>query len=144
MKIKITILGLLWSIMSYSQGIPPVYSTQSDDKNKTDVLADQNRVYSDVDQAAEFPGGINSLRSKFASAFKSSKIKAAGNISTVVSFIVEEDGSISNVKADGSNSQFNTEAVRVIKSIKNKWAPAKMNGEVVRSAFRIPLKMNFE
>lgn len=144
MKVKITLLGLLLSIMSYSQGIPPKYSVQSDSENKTNVAADKNKVYSEVEQAAEFPGGINALRNKFASAFNSSQIKAAGNISTIVSFIIEKDGSISNLKADGNNSQFNTEAVRVIRSIKNKWAPAKMNGEIVRSTFRIPLKMNFE
>ena len=141
---KLTILGLLLSIMSYSQEIPPIYEVQSNPANTTNVTVDQNKVYSEVEQAAEFPGGIISLKNKFASVFDSSKIKAAGNVSTIVSFIIEKDGSISNIKANGNNSQFNTEAIRVIKSIKNKWAPAKMNGKVVRSRFNLPLKMNFE
>lgn len=141
---KLTILGLLLSVMSYSQDISPKYTIQSSPANTTDVAVDQNKVYSEVEQAAEFPGGIISLKNKVASVFDSSKIKATGNVSTIISFIIEKDGSISNIKANGNNSQFNTEAIRVIMSIKNKWAPAKMNFKVVRSIFNLPLKMNFE
>ena len=67
-----------------------------------------------------------------------------GTLKTTVTFIVERDGSISDVKASGSNSDFNSEAVRTVKSIKSKWVPAKINGQPVRQRFRLPLTMNFE
>ena len=38
-------------------------------------------------------------------------------------------------KASGSNSDFNSEAVRTVKSIKTKWVPAKINGQPVRQRF---------
>ncbi|MNY64085.1 Gram-negative bacterial tonB protein [compost metagenome] len=58
-----------------------------------------------------------------------------------MTFVVERDGSITDIKVNGKNSDFNSEAVRTVKSIKNKWAPAKINGQTVRYRYRLPLAM---
>lgn len=103
------------------------------------------QVYSEVEQVAEFPGGINSFRNKVQSNFDGSAMNGdEGTVKTEITFVVERDGSITDVKANGKNSDFNSEAIRTIKSIKNKWAPAKINGQAVRYRFRLPLTMNFE
>ena len=65
-------------------------------------------------------------------------------IKAVVTFVVERDGTISNIKAAGANADFNKEAEKVIKSIKGKWNPAKLGGQNVRSYFRFPISMQFE
>jgi len=57
---------------------------------------------------------------------------------------VEKDGSISNIKITGTNSDFNQEAERTIKSIKTKWTPAQLKGKAVRSSFRMPISMRIE
>lgn len=102
-------------------------------------------VYESVDQEAEFPGSLNSFRNKIAENFDNSAMEGGeGTLKTTVTFIVERDGSISDVKATGSNSDFNSEAVRTVKSIRSKWVPAKINGQPVRQRFRLPLTMNFE
>ena len=102
-------------------------------------------VYESVDQEAEFPGSLNSFRNKIAENFDNSAMEGGeGTLKTTVTFIVERDGTISDVKASGSNSDFNSEAVRTVKSIKTKWVPAKINGQPVRQRFRLPLTMNFE
>ena len=102
-------------------------------------------VYESVDQEAEFPGSLNSFRNKIAENFDNSAMEGGeGTLKATVTFIVERDGSISDVKASGSNSDFNSEAVRTVKSIKTKWVPAKINGQPVRQRFRLPLTMNFE
>ena len=102
-------------------------------------------VYESVDQEAEFPGSLNSFRDKIAENFDNSAMEGGeGTLKTTVTFIVERDGSISDVKASGSNSDFNSEAVRTVKSIRTKWVPAKINGQPVRQRFRLPLTMNFE
>ena len=102
-------------------------------------------VYESVDQEAEFPGSLNSFRNKIAENFDNSAMEGGeGTLKTTVTFIVERDGSISDVKASGSNSDFNSEAVRTVKSIRSKWVPAKINGQPVRQRFRLPLTMNFE
>lgn len=102
-------------------------------------------VYESVDQEAEFPGSLSSFRNKIAENFDNSAMEGGeGTLKTTVTFIVERDGSISDVKASGSNSDFNSEAVRTVKSIRTKWVPAKINGQPVRQRFRLPLTMNFE
>jgi len=103
------------------------------------------QVYTEVEQTAEFPGGINAFRNKVASNFDGSAMNGdEGTVKTEITFVVERDGSITDVKANGKNADFNSEAMRTIKSIKNKWTPAKINGQSVRYRFRLPLTMNFE
>lgn len=103
------------------------------------------QVYTEVEQLAEFPGGINSFRSKVQNSFDTSVMNGdEGVVKTEITFVVERDGSITDIKTNGSNSDFNAEAMRTVKSIKNKWAPAKVNGQAVRYRFRLPLTMQFE
>lgn len=102
-------------------------------------------VYTEVEQQAEFPGGINSFRNRVASNFDTSVMSGGeGALRTEITFVVERNGSITDVKATGPNSDFNREAERTVKSIRNKWTPAKINGQNVRYRFRLPLTMNFE
>lgn len=102
-------------------------------------------VYTEVEQQAEFPGGINSFRSKVSDNFDTGAMEGGeGTLKTEITFVVERDGSLTQVKANGPNADFNREAERTVKSIRNKWTPAKINGQAVRYRFRLPLTMNFE
>lgn len=103
-----------------------------------------NEVYESVDQAAEYPGGINSFRNKFQNNFDSGSLEGEGTLKTEVTFVVEKDGSLTQVKASGSNSDFNKEAEATIKGLRTKWTPGKVNGQPVRSRFRFPVTMNFQ
>ncbi len=97
------------------------------------------------DISAKFPGGINAFRNKVVQNFDTSDFAGSGEkISTSIVFIVEKDGSISNIKANGKDSYFNREAESTIKKIKGKWSPAQVNGQPVRSYFTIPISMIFE
>ena len=122
---------------------PPGPGRSTSVEVKPQVSATQ--VYTEVEQLAEFPGGINAFRSKVSNGFDSSAMDGdEGKVTTEVIFVVERDGSITDVKANGKNSDFNAEAIRTVKIIKNKWAPAKINGQSVRYRFRLPLTMQFE
>ncbi|MCG7280998.1 energy transducer TonB [Chryseobacterium taklimakanense] len=102
-------------------------------------------VYTEVEQQADFPGGINSFRNKVSDNFDSGAMEGGeGTLRTEITFVVERDGSLTQVKATGPNADFNREAERTVKSIRNKWTPAKINGQPVRYRFRLPLTMNFE
>lgn len=96
---------------------------------------------------ANFAGGIDSFRNKVMNSFDSSGFESEDVVKTTVTFIVEMDGTISGVKANGTNADFNNEAMRTIKSISNKgkWIPAKnKKGEFVRSYFKFPISMKFD
>ncbi len=57
-----------------------------------------------------------------------------------ISFVVEKDGSITNVKViRGVSKDLDKEAQRIIE-IMPKWVPAEMNGKPVRSMYRLPVQ----
>lgn len=113
---------------------PPVQKT---------VISDEPVV--NVDIEADFMGGVNSFRNKVIGNFDTNQFEGTGDkMSAVVTFIVERDGSISNIKASGKDASFNKEAERTIKSVKGKWTPAKVKGQAVRSYFKFPISMMFE
>ena len=63
-------------------------------------------------------------------------------LSTTLSFIIEPDGTMSNVLAEGENQSFNKEMKRVVKEdIKDKWIPAEVKGKKVRSYYKMPIRM---
>lgn len=98
-----------------------------------------------VDVAANFKGGIDAFRQKVAQGFDTESLGQEGAVvSGVITFVVETDGSISNIKISGNNSDFNKEAERTVKSIKSKWTPAQLKGKAVRSSFRMPISMKIE
>lgn len=62
----------------------------------------------------------------------------------IVTFVVEPDGSISNVKVSKSvNPLLNKEAVRVVESMPH-WIPGKQNGNVVRVKYTAPVTFKLQ
>lgn len=94
-----------------------------------------------VEQMPKFPGGDQALM-KFLSANIEYPTQAAekgiqGRV--VVGFIVERDGSITDVKVlKGAHPLLDAEAVRVVNSMP-KWEPGMQNGEPVRVSYQVPL-----
>jgi hypothetical protein len=98
-----------------------------------------------ITKQSDFPGGINTFRKIFLEKFRLKKVIAdKGLISCELVFVVEKDGSISNIKASGENESFNKEAERTVSKIKQKWIPGEHNGQVVRSRFKVPMKISFD
>jgi protein TonB len=105
---------------------------------------DNNGIAPVVDVEANFVGGLDSFRNKVMNNFDGSGFESGDVMKTIITFIVEKDGTISGIKADGRDADFNSEAMRTIKSIKGKWVPAKVNGQPVRSYFKFPISMKFD
>lgn len=110
-----------------------------------EVKVNTNEVYDSVDQSAEYPGGLNGVRKYIADNVDSSGMEGEGQLTVKLRFIVERDGTVSDVKATSKsgNNDFDSEAIRVVKKLK-KWTPAKKNGENVRSYYSIPITMQFQ
>ena len=103
-----------------------------------------NKIHNSVDVEADYGnGGLNGFRAKVMENFDSEAVQGEGMLTTTVKFVVETNGTVSQVKATGSNPDFNREAERVVRSIKG-WKPAKKGGVNVRSYYSLPLKMKFE
>lgn len=123
---------------------PPPPPPSTGKSTTAEVKPVTNEVYESVDQAAEFQGGINAFRTKFQNSFDSGSLEGEGTLKTEITFVVEKDGTLTQVKASGPNSDFNREAEATVKGIKTKWTPGKVNGQPVRSRFRFPVTMNFQ
>lgn len=111
-----------------------------------DTIIDGKKVeiYSSVEKEAVFSKGNAEFQRLIAENFRLKKIKANTLITSEIKFIVEKDGTLSNITATGDNESFNKEAIRAVTKIKEKWIPATINGKVVRERFKVPLTINFE
>lgn len=113
------------------------------DKPQREISKDS--IYTMTEQGAEFPGGLDRFRQEFSNNFDISVIKGKGLFSCELTFVILENGQIINVEAKGNDRSFNAEAIRALNSMKNKvWKPGKINGEPVKSRYKIPFKINFE
>ena len=103
-------------------------------------------VYQIVEQMPEFPGGAAELYHYISKNIRyPQEAKEKGIQGRVfIGFIVEKDGSISNVRnLRGVDSELDAEAIRVIQSLP-KWKPGKHNGEFVRVSYQIPIVFKLE
>ncbi|KMQ66961.1 hypothetical protein ACM46_02345 [Chryseobacterium angstadtii] len=97
------------------------------------------------EKAADYPGGFNTLRQEIANIFYTPAVySVAKTVKTDVAFIVEKDGSISNVHANGDNFTFNRQAEIAMYSVSEKFSPAIINGDPVRHSLRLPLTLTIE
>lgn len=122
-----------------------VKDNNSNINNEIQKPIDRNEIKTVVDENADFVGGINLFREKVMQNFDISSFEGSDEIlKATVTFVVERNGSISNIKVNGKDTYFNKETEQVIRKIGGKWKPAKVNGEFVRSYFSFPVSMRFE
>ena len=93
-----------------------------------------------VEISPKFPGGINEFLKTVGKKFVTPEMEESKTIRVIVFFIVEKDGSLSNIKVP-NNPGFGLgeEAIRVLKSIKTKWEPGYMGKIPVRTLFSLPI-----
>lgn len=100
---------------------------------------------SDQEVSAEYPGGTNVLKQEIANLFYGEAVfSEAKKVTSKVVFVVERDGKISNVQAEGNNFTFNRQAEIALYCISKQFSPASINGTPVRYRFSLPLTLNFE
>ena len=108
---------------------------------KTVVSQSKQNVYDVVEQMPEFPGGmpamIEFLQTNLKYPSDAKKQNVGGRV--LVMFVVEVDGTISNVRvARNVFPSLDAEAVRVVKAMP-KWNPGKEKGKPVRVNFSLPV-----
>ena len=105
---------------------------------------EQNKIFEVVEQQPQFPGG--SVNGWLADHIKYPVVAAENGIQgrVVVQFVVERDGSVSQVRVvRGVDPSLDKEAQRVISSMP-KWIPGKQNGQAVRSRFTVPVTFRLQ
>ena len=112
----------------------------------TPLPPDDDKVYEVAEVMPEYPGGQGELLKFLARNIKypeeSVKNKEEGRVQ--IAFIVNKDGSISDVKVlKNTTPLLDAEAIRITKSMPN-WTPGKDKGKVVRVAYTVPVTFRLQ
>lgn len=102
-----------------------------------------------IDEVAKYPGGISMFKKWLEGTVVYPKpcISKKQSGTVLVSFIVNADGSITDIRIEqGSDRLFNNEALRVmqIMSKHSRWIPATRNGRPITSQVMIPISFVFD
>jgi hypothetical protein len=104
---------------------------------------DSNGVFAigKVEAAPRYAGGLTSFYKYFSANFRVPEVQGfKGKL--IVSFIIETDGSLSDIKVlKDLGYGTSEEAIRVLQS-SPKWIPGKQNGKPVRVAYSLPINIH--
>ena len=135
-----------------------VYNVEGNDEAEGEVLKakevvvdekpkeEETKVFDVVEQMPSFPGGDAELMKFLHDHMKYPVIAEENGIQgrVVCTFVVERDGSITDVKVLKSvDPSLDKEAIRVLKSMP-KWIPGKQNGSAVRVKYTVPVTFRLQ
>ena len=103
-------------------------------------------IFQVVEEMPEFPGGLAEAMKFLAKNINypvaAQQAKIEGRV--IVQFVVEKDGSVSDVKVmRGVNSELDAEAIRVV-SMMPKWIPGKQRGKAVAVKYTMPIMFRLQ
>lgn len=128
-----------------SAGTPAKKSKQS----KTAIIqpaitsdsTENSKIFGAMEEKASFPGGSDACLKYIADNLRYPDNCINGVLTglVIVSFTVNEDGNLSDIKVERTlDHMLDEEVIRVVKSMP-KWKPAKLNGKAVKSKYTIPV-----
>ena len=107
---------------------------------------EEQKVFDVVEQMPTFPGGPNALFEYLSKNIKYPAIAEENGVQgrVIVTFVVERDGSITDVKvAKSVDPALDKEAQRVVRSMPH-WIPGKQNGSAVRVKYTVPVTFRLQ
>ncbi|MDO5315559.1 MAG: energy transducer TonB [bacterium] len=106
----------------------------------------EQEIFKIVEEMPAFPGGEAKLMEYVAKNVKYPQIARETGVQgrVYVNFVVEPDGSVSNVSVlRGIGGGCDEEAIRVVKSMP-KWKPGKQRGKAVRVSYMLPVNFKLQ
>ena len=131
MKKIITLLLLFNSLFLFSQ---------NNEKQNENLIYDSNAI----NVKPEFPEGLENLNTFLIKTGIKAKTKKEEKTETKMfaMFVVEKDGSLSDVKVLGKVESVKAEEMKKALMDLPKWIPGKQNGTIVRVLYVLPLLNN--
>lgn len=106
-----------------------------------EVQKDENHIYKFVQKKAEPKEGFSCFFESFFNEFQKPNLpKETKEIRVKLKFVVEKDGSFTDIQIIEDKFNVGEEAVRVLK-MKPKWKPAEFENKIVRMYFTLPIKI---
>ena len=107
---------------------------------------EETKVFDVVEQMPQFPGGQQALFEYLSKNIKYPVIAEENGVQgrVIVTFVVERDGSITDVKVVKSvDPSLDKKAQRVVKAMPH-WIPGKQNGSAVRVKYTVPVTFRLQ
>ena len=123
--------------------VPKIKEAVAQPEPKPEV---ETKIFEVVEQMPSFPGGDAALMKYLQENVKYPVVAQENGVQgrVVISFVVERDGSITDVKVARSvDPSLDREAQRVVKSMPN-WIPGKQNGSAVRVKYNVPVSFRLQ
>ena len=115
------------------------------DDSATTAKKTDEKIYDTPETMPEYPGGMEAIikymQENITVPEKYMDMDVKATYRVMVSFVVESDGSVTDVKTvkpEPSKQDLNDEAVRVVKGMP-KWKPGTMDGKPVRVRYMLPV-----
>ena len=109
-------------------------------------VVEETKIFTVVEQMPMYPGGDAALMGYLRDNIHYPTVAAEYGVQgrVVVGFVVERDGSITDVKVLRSvDPSLDREAMRVVKSMP-RWTPGKQNGSAVRVKYQVPVTFRLQ
>lgn len=109
-------------------------------------VVEETKIFTVVEQMPMYPGGDGALMGYLRDNIHYPTVAAENGVQgrVVVGFVVERDGSITDVKIlRGVDPSLDREAMRVVKSMP-RWNPGKQNGSAVRVKYQVPVSFRLQ
>ena len=125
---------------------PPEVSTPTAKETALEVAPKTDEVFVVVEQQPEYPGGMDALRTFLTRNLNYPRSAASAGVSgrVFVSFVVNTDGSLTDVQVlKGIGFGCDEEAMRVVQKMPH-WRPGKQSGRAVRVKYNLPIAFALE
>ena len=109
-------------------------------------VVEETKIFTVVEQMPMYPGGDAALMGYLRDNIHYPTVAAENGVQgrVVVGFVVERDGSITDVNVLRSvDPSLDREAMRVVKSMP-RWTPGKQNGSAVRVKYQVPVTFRLQ
>jgi len=121
-------------------------SDGADNSEYGEMVSEEDQVFIMVEQMPEFTGGGDQAMRKYIAdniQYPQEAIDNEMRGRVYISFIIEKDGSVNEVKVvRGVYAPLDKEAVRIIENMP-KWSPGVQRGQNVRVSFTVPVNFSF-
>ena len=141
-QIMLSLCAILLPLACLAQQ-PVERDSKQDNCSAENVVSQQDVIYRSVQQPPEYPGGQDALMDYLTREIQYPKAAKENNVHgrVIVQFVVEKDGSVSNVKVVRSvDPDLDAEAVRVCKTLAG-FKPGRQNDQIVRVWYTMPISI---
>lgn len=135
------VLTKLLMLSDQKTNIELMESSETSIESMESSVLNTDSIYKEVDEMPTYPGGERALMEHVARnvRYPIEAIEKGIQGRVFVGFVVEKDGSISNIEVlKGIGDVCDAEAVRVVKSMK-RWKPGRNKGKLVRVSLMLPV-----